>query len=102
MTSVDSRGPLAEPAFFAAAQYEHLRSAALGEALAPEARSGLTLFLRRGMWGWARILAAQSLSELSTLAPSCAAHPAPCAPERAALIQVFADMAMNIHDRRSP
>ena len=35
-----------------------LRMAALGEALPPEARSGLVLFLRRGMWAWARTLAA--------------------------------------------
>src|SRR5215467_12295714 len=27
--------------------------AGLGEALPPAARSGLMLFLRRGMWGWA-------------------------------------------------
>jgi hypothetical protein len=35
-------------------QYETLRRAGLGDALPPEARSGLMLFLRRGMWGWAR------------------------------------------------
>ena len=40
-----------------AAQYEVLRGAALGHVLPPEARSGLALFLRRGMWGWARALA---------------------------------------------
>ena len=34
--------------------------AALGEALPPTARSGLMLFLRRGMWGWAQTLAAAS------------------------------------------
>jgi hypothetical protein len=38
-------------------QYEDLRRAALGGALAPEARAGLMLFLQRGMWGWARALA---------------------------------------------
>ena len=38
-------------------QYETLRRAALGEGLPVEARSGLTLFLRRGMWGWARAIA---------------------------------------------
>jgi hypothetical protein len=37
-----------------ASQYESLRSAALGEPLAPESRAGLVLFLRRGMWAWAR------------------------------------------------
>lgn len=39
------------------AQYEALRGAVLGEALPPEARTGLLLFLRRGMCGWARSLA---------------------------------------------
>jgi len=34
-----------------AARYEALRAAAFGDGLPPEARSGLTLFLRRGMWG---------------------------------------------------
>jgi hypothetical protein len=39
------------------AQYEALRAAARGEALPPEARIGLLLFLRRGMCGWARAVA---------------------------------------------
>jgi hypothetical protein len=38
-------------------QYETLRRAVLGDALPPEARAGLLLFLRRGMWGWARTVA---------------------------------------------
>src|SRR5487761_45599 len=38
-------------------QYETLRSAALGGVLQPEARWGLMLFLRRGMWGWIRAVA---------------------------------------------
>lgn len=38
-------------------QYEMLRAAALGEPLAVEARAGLALFLRRGMWAWARAAA---------------------------------------------
>ncbi len=41
-------------------QYETLRRAVLGDALPPEARAGLPLFLRRGMWGWARAVAAMS------------------------------------------
>ena len=36
------------------AQYEALRGAVLGDALPPDARAGLPLFLRRGMCGWAR------------------------------------------------
>jgi hypothetical protein len=31
-------------------QYETLRKAALGDALPPDARAGLMLFLQRGMW----------------------------------------------------
>jgi hypothetical protein len=38
----------------AVTQYEILRAAALGNALPPEARAGLMLFLHTGMWGWAR------------------------------------------------
>jgi hypothetical protein len=41
-------------------QYETLRTAALGAGLPLEARSGLALFLRRGMWGWARAVALPS------------------------------------------
>ena len=41
-------------------QYETLRRAALGDALPPEARAGLTLFLRRGMWGWAQAVVTRS------------------------------------------
>jgi hypothetical protein len=39
-------------------QYETLRAAALGNALPPDARAGLMLFLHTGMWGWARAVAA--------------------------------------------
>ena len=39
-------------------RYEALRMAALGERLPLEARSGLMLFLRRGMWAWAQVEAA--------------------------------------------
>lgn len=75
-----------------AAQYETLRMAALGDALPPEARNGLMLFLRRGMWGWARALAAASTPEQpirSLSSNSAASHP------RRAVIQAFASMAMN-------
>jgi hypothetical protein len=39
-----------------ASEYEVLRAAVLGEALPLMARSGLMLFLRLGMWGWAKVL----------------------------------------------
>lgn len=43
-----------------ASKYAVLRAAALGEALPLMARSGLMLFLRRGMWGWAKALIAEA------------------------------------------
>jgi hypothetical protein len=45
-----------------ASEYEVLRAAVLGEALPLMARSGLMLFLRRGMWGWAKVLTAAAVS----------------------------------------
>lgn len=83
-----------------AAQYETLRMAALGEALPPEARSGLMLFLRRGLWGWARMLAAVPSARQE---PTHIPLPDPTAPcERKAVIHVLAAMAINTHDRSAP
>ena len=85
-----------------AAHYETLRMAALGDALPPEARSGLVLFLRRGMWGWARMLAPAGASQpptRPTSSSSTASH------ERSGVIHVFASMAMNAahnNHRRAP
>jgi hypothetical protein len=45
-------------ASIAVTQYETLRAAALGNALPPEARAGLMLFLHTGMSGWARTVSA--------------------------------------------
>jgi hypothetical protein len=78
------------------AQYETLRRAALGHALPLEARSGLMLFLRHGMWGWARamVIAGAGMSQQ----PSCS-PPLNCVPsgESKTLIHIFAAMAMNTH-----
>lgn len=82
-----------------AAQYETLRMAALGEALPPEARSGLMLFLCRGMWGWARTLAVQSVRKEPAAAPS-AGPTITCA--REAVIHVLAALAINTQERRAP
>jgi hypothetical protein len=60
MTS--AKNDAAEPPI-TATQYETLRKAALGTALPPEARAGLMLFLRRGMWGWARAVTAMRTFE---------------------------------------
>ena len=74
------------------AQYETLRIAALGQALAPEARSGLMLFLRRGMWGWAQAMAGANASPELSCSPSLDCVPSD---ESRALIHVFAAIAMN-------
>ena len=44
-------------------QYETLRASTLGNALPPEARAGLMLFLYTGMWGWARAVTAMGTFE---------------------------------------
>lgn len=56
---MSAKTPSAEPSLVVT-QYETLRQAALGDALPPEARAGLMLFLRRGMWEWARAVATMS------------------------------------------
>ena len=85
----------AEPAIVEA-HYETLRMAGLGEALPPEARSGLVLFPRRGMWGWARTLAVAGASQ-PPIRPPSSSSTAPH--EYTGVIHVFAAMAMNAaHD----
>jgi hypothetical protein len=79
-------------------QYEMLRTAAFGEGLPLEARSGLALFLLRGMWGWARAAATPSTpshSRRSSLVRSIDAD------EQRAVIHLFAAMAMRSANGRS-
>jgi hypothetical protein len=74
-------------------QYETLRRAALGGVLQPEARWGLMLFLRRGMWGWIRAIAIGSASVSQQ--PSCSPSSNWTAwDEYRAIIHVFAAMVM--------
>ncbi|MFS8084571.1 MAG: hypothetical protein ACMG6H_03005 [Acidobacteriota bacterium] len=70
-----------------------MRLAALGGALPLEARSGLVVFLRRGMWGWIRALAVGSAPQPSLQLPC--PRPASALKHRADLLYVFAAMAMN-------
>jgi hypothetical protein len=60
MTNAKSNA--ADPSI-AVTQYETLRAAALGNALPPEARAGLMLFLHAGMWSWARAVNAMRTFE---------------------------------------
>jgi len=80
-----------------AAQYEALRRAALGEPVLPACRSGLVLFLRRGMWGWTRSLARATSRQLPTHSWSAGMAP----DHGSAVIQVFAAMALSPNDRRA-
>ncbi|HWJ20232.1 MAG TPA: hypothetical protein VNR65_16055 [Geobacterales bacterium] len=82
------------------AQYETLRSAMLGEALPPDARSWLIVFLRHGMWEWARTLTLGTRGqEPLSVSPSSSAHPTEFG-ERRAVIHLLAAMAMTINHRR--
>ncbi len=87
-----------EPPASITARYESLRMAALGEPLPVEARNGLGLFLRRGMWGWARALAAPK--EPPTPARSPLSSSAESFQPRS-VIHVFAAMALNINGWRA-
>ena len=80
------------------AQYETLRAAALGGRLPPEARNGLALLLRRGMWAWARAAAAPSPPPpaRSSLASWTAADA-----EQRAVVRLFAAMALPFANRRT-
>jgi hypothetical protein len=75
--------------------YETLRRAALGEALPPEARAGLTLFLRRGMWSWA-----QAIITGSAVSPLAGEHLAPWQPPETdrPLIHLLAALAIQAHN----
>jgi hypothetical protein len=80
------------------AQYETLRMAALGEPLPPESRSGLGLFLRRGMWAWVRAVA----DARNTVQPTCSLGLTSIAShQRKSVIQIFAAMALNTDYRRA-
>ena len=77
-------------------RYEALRMAGLGEPVSPECRRGLVLFLRRGMWGWARAPAAVTAPE-PVPRPG---FPEPTAPDQhRTAVQILAAMAMGLTHR---
>ena len=74
------------------AQYEALRGAVLGDALPPEARTGLLLFLRHGMCGWARAVATMC----ATQRPTGSRPPNWTIPEEhRAVVHILAAMVIN-------
>jgi hypothetical protein len=82
-----------------AARYETLRTAALGQPLPFEARSGLALLLRRGMWGWARALGQIAAQDR---AGNCATPRSTAPRQPNAIVQILAAMAMRPNTRRQP
>jgi hypothetical protein len=81
------------------AQYEVLRTAALGAALPREARDGLMLLLHRGMWGWTRVLSATVPPQQEQRCPP-APTPSMLHASDGAVVHVLAAIAIGIHDRR--
>ena len=79
-------------------QYETLRTAALGEGMPLEARSGLALFLRRGMWGWAQAAAIPTRTQQPTRSRFASLS---AADEHRAVIHLFAAMAMKSTNPRA-
>jgi len=82
-----------------ATAYETLRLAALGQALPLEARSGLALLLRRGMWGWARALTPATVAAAQPIRSSSQNSALAC--QHSAVIRILAAMAMNFNQRRA-
>lgn len=80
------------------AQYETLRLAALGQPLPLEARSGLALLVRQGLWGWARALGQIAAQER---AGNCSAPRSAARRQSNAVIQILAAMAMKANLRRA-
>ena len=71
MTSTEARSSTNSSAILA--QHETLCSAMVGEALPPEAHSGLIAFLHQGTWGWACTLTAPTVRQEPMLARSSTA-----------------------------
>jgi len=99
MTGITASLTAPAPATVVVARYERLRSAMLGEALPPDARSGLVVFLHRGMWGWAARALSVEPARLESM-PSRSSAPAQLI-ERRAIVCLLAGMVMAINDRRA-
>ena len=82
------------------AQYELLRAAALGEETAAEARSGLTVLLRQGMWSWTRVITREQTPQRA-IAPSPQPSQSDQSRDRRAVIHLLAALAMTLSDRRT-
>jgi len=73
-------------------RYEVLRRGALGVAPGAESATGLALFLRRGVWAWAQLVAAAGVQKLEPGAIPVA-PPLPHS-QRSNLVRLLAGMAL--------
>ena len=89
---VDTAAPRTTTLPTVAAQYETLRRAALGAPLPPEARHGLRLFLRQGMWAWTQAMA--TAPAVPSPPPRATGSAPPFQHERRGILHVFAAMVL--------
>lgn len=82
-------------------RYEILRAAALGTALPPEARSGLTILLHRGMWAWVRAIVQAPGQCPSAAVPAVGLPVVGETSERRTVICLLAAMVMAVPERRT-
>lgn len=90
----------ASPTHILQAQYELLRAAALGEETAVEARSGLTVLLRQGMWSWTRVITRGQTPQGASAPFAPQPSRSDQSPDRRAIIHLLAALAMTLSDRR--
>ena len=81
----------------AVSQYEALRRAALGEPVAPHERSGLVVFLRRGMWSWAQSVS----SAVSPRTPTPVASGRTTSTDHSAIVPLLVAMALSVERERA-
>jgi hypothetical protein len=83
-------------------RYEILRATALGCALPPEARSGLTILLHRGMLAWVRAIMRAPGQCPSAAVPQVVGLPiADETSEQRTIIGLLAAMVMAVPERRT-
>jgi hypothetical protein len=83
-------------------QYELLRTAELGTALRPEARSGLTILLQRGMWAWVRAsLPAAARQPSASVLPPVSIPVTDHIFDQRTVVHLLATMALAVSERRT-
>lgn len=94
LNSIITLGSLIESDAVLAA-YETMRRSAFGEVLLPESRNGLCLFIRQGMWRWARDFASTEIHQTNSKAYQRSVNEHNESP----LIHAFASMVLHCDNR---